>query len=138
MIKQTTDYEAFRSLLRESKYREYLTIYNDEHYAKMRVFVYEYAKAGFYIDKDGEIGNLVVNEPTGRGIGADLLRCAIKLGGTHLQCFDGFLPGYYGRFGFIRSGRQSWNDEFAPEGWDYAKNGRPNVVYMELHKVRKF
>ncbi len=138
MLKQTTDYAAFRKLLEESRYRHCLMIYSDEFYAKTRVYTYEYAKAGFYIDNEGEIGNLVALEP--RGIGADLLRCAIKLGGDHLMCFDGFLPTYYGRFGFIRSGRASWNDSFAPIGWDYEKHGRPDIIYMELHKNfgRKF
>ena len=27
-------------------------------------------------------------------------------------------------------GRDAWNDEYAPDGWDYEKEGRPDVVYF--------
>ena len=30
-----------------------------------------------------------------------------------------------------------WNDKYAPSGWDYAKEGRPNIYYMELNKRYK-
>jgi hypothetical protein len=136
MLKLTADYDSFRKLLRESDYAQFLTVYDNAYYAKTRVYMYEYAKAGFFIDAEGEIGNLISLGP--RGMGKEAMRAAIKLGGTHLMCFDGFLPNYYAKFGFIRSGRQSFNDAYAPDGWDYKKYGRPDVIYMELDRIRKF
>jgi len=31
----------------------------------------------------------------------------------------------------------AWDDRFAPDGWDYALNGRPDVVAMALCDRRK-
>lgn len=56
-----------------------------------------------------------------RGRGNALVAQAIADGATSLDCFDGFLPTFYARHGFIEVGRElNWNE-----------NG-PDIVYMEL------
>jgi superkiller protein 3 len=66
-----------------------------------------------------------------------VLKEAIKQGGNKVKCFDGFLPSYYKQFGFKEVRRVKWDDQFAPENWNYDKDGRPDVVYMELGGVEK-
>lgn len=56
------------------------------------------------------------------GYGSEVVKCATACGGRELDCFDGFLPGYYSRFGFVEYDRQA--------NW---VAGEPDVVYMRLH-----
>lgn len=43
-----------------------------------------------------------------------------------------FLPRLYGRHGFQPVARVRWNDEYAPDDWDYGRLGRPDVVAMAV------
>ena len=77
-------------------------------------------KAGFVISREGDLQQ-VFNASDEKGIGAHLIRHAIDKGARTLDCFDGFLPSYYSRFGFEEVGREA---NWTPGG--------PDVVYMAL------
>lgn len=64
-----------------------------------------------------------------RGEGTRAVALAADLGATTLDVMDedGFLPGYYARFGFEEVGRDTWDDRYAPEGWS---GDTPDIVYM--------
>lgn len=62
-------------------------------------------------------------------------------GGNKLDCFaiirknaDGSinagLADMYAKHGFVPVCRDKFNKEFAPDGWNYEKNGEPDVVFM--------
>ncbi|QSE86568.1 hypothetical protein [Rhodococcus koreensis] len=56
-------------------------------------------------------------------------------GGRPLDCFDTLLPDLDSKAGFVAVARLGWNDEYAPDGWDYTtfrqfNDGRPDVVCM--------
>jgi hypothetical protein len=75
---------------------------------------------GFAIKKNGEI--ILVHNNTGiKGVGDLLIQQAIKLGGTQLDHFDGYLTGYYKKNGFKVKNNESFLSDFAPEGWEYEK-----------------
>lgn len=57
-----------------------------------------------------------------KGHGKILATSAVKNGASNLDCFDGFLPKYWGGFGFVETKRVA----------NYTKGG-PDVVYM-THK----
>jgi len=63
-------------------------------------------------------------------ISAALLLTAIENGGKKLDCFNGFLPRNYMRFGFIPVCKVPFNDEFAPENWNFERDGRPEIVFF--------
>lgn len=73
---------------------------------------------GFVIRADGELTNVF---SVGKGNGDDIMRAAIARGARHLDCFDGYLPTFYGRHGFAETRRE---DNWTPGG--------PAVVYMAL------
>ena len=53
---------------------------------------------------------------------------AVEQGARRLDCFDtgnGFLPRLYGRHGFQPVARVRWNDEYAPDDWDYGRLDAP-------------
>ncbi|WP_231611367.1 hypothetical protein [Rhodococcus sp. CX] len=64
-----------------------------------------------------------------------MLRHATALGGRRLDCFDTVLPDLYADAGFVPVARLKWNDDHAPDEWDYDtfrtfNDGRPDVVFM--------
>ena len=65
-----------------------------------------------------------------QGAGRGALADAIKRGGAHLQAFDGFLTHYYRTQGFEEKSRVVFDPGLAPEGWNYEKDGKPDVVFM--------
>lgn len=78
--------------------------------------------AGFGIYSHKPYGRTLValfNNSTTRGLGRELVKAAIGSGAIHLDCFDGFLVGYYQSLGFVETHREpNWTP------------GGPDVVYM--------
>ena len=58
----------------------------------------------------------------------------MKNGGTKLDHYDGFLSSLYEPLGFKEYKRYKWDNKFAPDNWDYEKDGRPDVVMRKLDK----
>lgn len=93
----------------------------------------EFGRAGFGIAPDGEI--VLVHNNSGRpGLASILIDRATQFGGTYLTCFDGYLSVAYARAGFIETDRISWDDTYAPKGWDYHTYGRPDVLTMKPYR----
>ncbi|AXQ61131.1 acetyltransferase [Streptomyces phage Hank144] len=76
-------------------------------------------QSGFGVAQDGTLVGLF---SLIKGRGEDLVWDAIlHHGATKLDCFDGFLPDYYKRFGFVETERvPNWTP------------GEPDVVFMSL------
>ncbi|MEU9605439.1 hypothetical protein [Streptomyces sp. NPDC048057] len=76
-------------------------------------------QSGFGVAADGALIGLF---STVQGRGDDLITDAVThKGATHLDCFDGYLPGLYKRHGFIETERvPNW------------VSGEPDVVFMAL------
>lgn len=73
-------------------------------------------QSGYIVRADGEIVGLWSAAP---GRGDALVRDAVESGGSHLDCFDGYLPRLYGRHGFVEIAREpNWTP------------GGPDVVWM--------
>lgn len=93
-------------------------------------------RAGAGIRHTGEIASVYSNSNATKVVQA-ILPLAVKHGGTHLECFNTFLPKLYARSGFVPVASIPFNREFAPEGWDYSvmsrvapPRGEPDVVFM--------
>jgi hypothetical protein len=128
---------AFRSKLlaikASNKFGAAVYVYEQADYEAMRLFVSEDGKSGFAIKHDGDIVSVFSG---GGGVVHSLLALAVAEGGTKLDCFDTVLPHLYSVNGFKVVSRDSWNDAYAPEGWDAEtfgafNGGKPDVVYMQ-------
>ena len=86
--------------------------------------------AGFGVTDEGELVALF-NGSEKSGVGSELVEEAKQRGAQHLSCFE-TLVGFYEPLGFSVTGRTEWDEEYAPENWDYETYGRPDVVTMEL------
>lgn len=89
-----------------------------------------------YIIDDGDLQG-VINASSRKGAGSSAVEDAIRNGARTLDAYewrDGkvSLPQFYARFGFRETERLEWDDQYAPDDWDYDVYGRPDVVYMRL------
>lgn len=84
---------------------------------------------GFYLDLNGRYGFIVKQDgelialfSMVRRSGDELVQQAIELGANRLDCFDGYLTGFYERNGFMEVDRlANWTP------------GQPDVVFMQLN-----
>jgi len=90
----------------------------DEINGSVTFYVSDDGASGYGIDEDG---TLVSVFSLIRGRGDAIVTDAIINGATKLDCFDGYLPGFYARHGFTVTKREA--------NWTH---GEPDVVYMEL------
>lgn len=110
-------------------------VYGDDEYAGMRLFVTDDGRSGIAL-KDDEIVSVFSHRDSNHPRAANsMLETAVTAGGRRLDCFDTALPEIYARSGFVPVARLKWNDDHAPEGWDYRtyapfNGGRPDVVFM--------
>jgi len=84
--------------------------------------------AGFGITDDGELVALF-NGSGKSGIGTKLTEKAVSLGATHLWCFE-TLEEFYQRVGFETVEHMEWDEDMAPENWNYEAYGTPDVIKM--------
>ena len=113
----------------KSPRQEFLSPKAEQDLVNHTVVLMKGGKVGYAISPEGDLQNLFNNN--GKGAGGEAIIDAIVRGGKTCDCFDGALPKIYERFGFVRVRDISWDDQYAPANWDYAKWGRPNVVFME-------
>lgn len=72
--------------------------------------------SGFVVRADGELTNVWSVE---RGRGDGIMDAALQAGADVLDCFDGYLPTFYARHGFVEYAREA---NWTPGG--------PDVVFM--------
>lgn len=110
-------------------------VYSDDEYAGMRLLVTDDGRSGIAL-KDDEIVSLYAHHDSSHpGAANSMLETAVAAGGRRLDCFDTVLPAIYAKSGFVPVARLRWNDDYAPDGWDYNtyaafNGGRPDVVFM--------
>lgn len=108
-------------------------VYPKAEYAKMRLFIGPNGKYGIALKPDGDVVSAFSD---GGAKVYPMMALAIAEGGTKADAFDTVLPAMYRPAGFKEVGRDPWNEEYKPEGWDKKvfwkfNKGEPDVVYME-------
>lgn len=118
--------------------------YTPEEYSQMKMFLSEDGLSGIAVKPDGDIVSVFSNPNAKindfRSRGHAMVELAKQNGGTKLDAFDTYLPDFYRKHGFEETGRDVWNEQYKPEGWnkDFYKqynNGEPDVVYMQLKQA---
>ena len=116
----------FKTSLKSGDRGEFLTDYTEDEYGSMTTYKLKGYNIGFAIKSDGDIVS-VHNNSGVKGIGSDLIKAAIRHGGTKLDHFDGFLTGLYSKNGFKVVSSDEWNDDFSPPDWSYTPIDPTNV-----------
>lgn len=128
------DYDIFMASMLKSKHPGSLTRYSLDEYKKKGARLYKVAgyDAGFAISGDGDIIS-VHNNSEYANVAPAMIEKAKELGGDHLDHYDfARLNDVYGGAGFEEYDVYDWDDKYAPEGWDYEKDGRPKVKMRGL------
>ena len=126
---ENTDYAAFEKAKNENSRPENLAPKTMEDYEGSRIFMIDSKDAGFLV-KDGDLQN-VFNNSGISGLATEGVKLAIETyDAKTLDCYDGFLPKYYSKAGFVEVARIDWDDQYAPPNWNYYTLGRPDVVIM--------
>lgn len=107
-------------------------VHTPEEYENCRMFLTEDGEAGFAIAEGDELASVFSYE--GKHAGNAVVAKAVELGARRLDCYDieYMLPGLYGRHGFKPIAYVDWNDDYAPDGWDYSTLGCPRVLAMAV------
>lgn len=119
--------------------------YTPEEYSQMRLFLSEDGLSGCAVKSDGDIVSVFSNPNVKikdfRSRSHAMVELTIQNGGNKLDAFDTYLPDLYKKHGFKEVGRDKWNEQYKPEGWNkeffkkWHKNGEPDVVYMQLEEA---
>lgn len=131
----TVEFEGYKAKLNEfvennPDKKPFLT--TDINPDEVKEFIVVYGlNAGVYVKNDGELAGLF-NGSDISGIGSKLVEKAVERGADKLNCFDGKLVDYYNGLGFEEVDRMEWDEDYSPDGWNYKKFGKPDVVFMEL------
>lgn len=128
-VTRVDDYNKFEAAKQANTRTENLAPKELAEYGAANVFLAEDGAMGFMV-KEGDLQN-VFNNSGIRGAGREMLLSAVEQHGARtLDCYDGFLPEYYSKAGFVEVARLKFVDEYAPPGWDFDALGRPDVVIM--------
>lgn len=132
---EVNNFKNFIISMKKSKYLQFLTEYTEEElkdsYTTYKVPGYD---IGFAIKNDNTITS-VHNNSNIHNLGDALIRSAIRLGGKQLDHYDQkFLNDLYKTHKFEEVRRDKWDDELAPQNWNYKEFGKPDIVYRKLKK----
>lgn len=129
--------EFIRSL-KSSKYLEMLSDYSVSELSKMKLFKVPGFNIGFALKKkDGKFNEIVAvhnNEQDIKGVGKELMKSAIRLGGEYLDHFDGYLSNFYKDLGFVEYSRDKFDPQYDVDGSFRKKYGEADVIYRKLKK----
>ena len=105
-----------------------------QEYYRMNCISFDEGRAGVAVKSDGDIVSLF-KCPTSEihGFLKFGIAKAIEYGGKKLDCYNisrEGLPYKYSMCGFIPVCRIKFNREFAPDGWNYERDGEPDIVFM--------
>ncbi|WP_254072952.1 hypothetical protein [Rhodococcus rhodochrous] len=122
-------------LTHKNPYAASVYVYDEDEYRQMRLLVTDDGRAGVALKGDEIVSAFAHRDCAHPKAVQSMLSQATALGGRRLDCFDTVLPDLYADAGFVPVARLKWNDDYAPEGWDYDtfrayNNGRPDVVFM--------
>jgi len=128
-------------LTRKNPHAASVHVYTEDEYRQMRLLVTDDGKAGVAIKGDEVVSAFAHKDCAHPRAARAMLRHATALGGRRLDCFDTVLPKFYADAGFVPVARLTWNDDYAPDGWDYDtfrrfNDGRPDVVFMAFDSYR--
>jgi len=120
--------------IQRSKYKMFLTQYIEKELLEKAkyIIVSPTKKAGAVVTKDKDITS-VFNNSSERGEGTKMLMEAIEKGGRTLDHIDGYLSKVYEKMGFEEVKKMKWDDKYAPKGWDYKKDDKPDIIFRKLN-----
>ena len=126
-------YNAIGEAKKTNEFGAFVEQHSIEEYSEMRfLFLTLDNKAGIAITSDNNIVS-VFNGGKQKGVLKTLLPMALEVGGIKLDNFDSVkLSSLYELYGFDPISNTEFDNTFAPEDWNYERDGAPDIVFW-LH-----
>ena len=123
-------YQAIGNAKNINEYGAFVTQHTVDEYGDMQhLFITLDGTAGIAITKDNNIVS-VFNGGEKRGLLKTLLPIAIENGGRKLDNYSSKkLSSMYELYGFNPISKVKFNSKFAPDDWNYERDGTPDVVF---------
>lgn len=128
--------QQFYDAIGEAKAANSHGAFVDQHgvteYDGMKTFTNADGSVGVAVTGDGDIVSVFKNTARSRDRGAvtSLLFKALENGGKKLDNFNSpALSGFYLQHGFVPVARIKFNDDYAPDGWNFERDGRPDILF---------
>lgn len=110
-------------------YGSFVTQHSVEEYNQMKLFITLDGNAGIAITSDNNIVS-IFNGGEKRGVLKTLLPLAISYGGRKLDNYNSNkLSSMYELYGFNPISKVKFNSKFAPDDWNYERDGEPDIVF---------
>lgn len=123
-------YAAIGRAKNNNPHGAYVAQHTVDEYSNMLLLTSEDGNVGVAITSDGDIVSVFKNSDShAKGAVSSILLNAIENGGIKLDNFNGVLSNMYKQHGFIPVARTAFVDEFAPDDWNYERDGRPDIVF---------
>lgn len=131
--------EKFRNSILQFKNLNSNSLAVDVHslsdYDSMSCLLYDNGSAGVAVEKSGNVVSVFKsNKSKIRGFATVAIKDAINNGGTKLDCYAtrNKLPNAYMQAGMRPVCKIKFNRDFAPAGWNYERDGEPDIVFMMI------
>ena len=137
-VDSSTFFHALEKAKGKNPQGAYVTLHNIKDYDSCKsVFLLYDNSAGVAVEEDGNIIS-VFSDRTHKGVLKYLIAKALEVGGNKLDCFgsEGLRNLYLSR-GFIPISRTKFNCNFAPEDWNYFRDGEPDIIFWVYDRSRK-
>ena len=136
-VDSSTFFTALKQAKTKNPFGAYVTLHDIADYNSCKgVFLLYDHTAGVAVEEDGNIIS-VFSDQTHRGVLPFLLAKAIEVGGCKLDCFGSEgLRFLYLRRGFIPISKTKFIREFAPDEWNYERDGEPDIIFWIYDKSR--
>jgi hypothetical protein len=134
--------QAFQNAIQRAKdanpYGASVYVYPTSDYEGMDLWLTEDGMGGIALKGDDIVSGFNTPGSANRHFVQHAMATAQAAGGTHADAFDTVLPDLYAQAGMEVVARTPWNDEYAPDGWDYDQfakfnGGRPDVVFLKYN-----
>ena len=125
-------YDAIGAAKQANPYGAFVTQHETEEYDGMKKYLSADGGVGVAVTEDGNIVSVFKNPDvnTGKGSVSSILFTALENGGKKLDNFNSKkLSQLYLQHGFVPVARIAFNDDYAPDGWNYERDGRPDILF---------
>lgn len=122
-------YEAIGKAKQVNEHGAFVTQRSIDEYKTMRLFITTDGQAGIAITNDNNIVS-IFNGGEKKGVLKTLLPIAIQNGGKKLDNYNSQkLSALYELYGFNPVSKVKFNSQFAPDDWNYERDGEPDIVF---------
>lgn len=128
----TEFYSAIKLMKENSENGACVSLYSEDDYKSMSCYLFDNGLAGVAVKGKDIVSVFKHPDSEVRGFARLAIIQGIKAGGDRLDCYDidGKLPTIYCKAGMIPICKIKFNRDFAPDNWDYDRDGEPDIVFM--------